>query len=153
MIQLTMTVYCSVCGISAEVNKDITLEDLPSDVVVSARLLQNHAQKELENKGWAYIDCCDEFVCRDCDNGPVILRVDARLIAEKGSMRPEALFNAVKYEVAHQLGVDSDVLNANMVGVKAYINPQDLAVTYYLTPIGMKWSDIKKRYSREPEIS
>lgn len=146
-----MSVYCSVCGIREDVNQDITPS---SKLTLDHKLLIHHAANQLKLKGWEYVDSCDEFICSSCENGPVSLEVSHKLIqycTNYDSVSEKHLFRAVKNEVAEKLGVDAGVLNANMVEVKAYLNPARDSITFYLTPIGMKWSDIKKRYSREPE--
>ena len=151
MLQATGLVCCDFCGNAAEVDVPIT-----ENIVLNYDILTKRAESELH--GWVYIRPTDEFICGECENKPVLFKLTHEMIKEHKeyfkTVAKQKTWNwdkLVKYEVAKQLGIDSDALTASQVEVKAYMNPHDMITEFYISPIGMKWSEIKKRHAiKEP---
>lgn len=152
MIQATGLVSCSMCGNVDEVNIPIT-----ENVVINYEILRHRVSQELN--GWEYVPSTDEFICGECESKPVLFKLTQEMISEHREYFKKVIKKKtwnwdklVKYEIARQVGIDSDALTASQVEVKAYMNPHNMDTEFYIKPVGMKWSDIKKRHSvKEPE--
>ena len=142
MAQLICLVSCGTCGNVEEVYIPLT-----QNIVVNEEIVYKICHSKLPS--WDYDDETLEWMCKSCAHKPFHFKISHEIMRQlQANINKEtwAWENLVKKEIAAQMDIDSDLVRADEVLVKAYMNPMDDAVEFHISPVGMSWLDIKKRH-------
>jgi hypothetical protein len=144
-VQLISLIQCGVCGFTEEIYIPLTQNIVINEDIIRKLCMADHPS-------WGYIIETDEWTCHPCDHAQLAFSIsDTFLKNRKGFENNVAQSNAllqklVKERVREELGIDSDSIKASEIKVSTRATLEDDTTHFRISPVGVSWSDIKKRH-------
>ena len=145
-MQIFALIHCCMCGMNHEQELNIP----PPPIVVPEEAVNAYIEHKT---AWEYAPPTAEWMCASCARSPALFKVTDEILKKYEPMMQDnankltwAWDKLVKKEIMNQLGINPDLVTANEVEVKAYMNPHSLVCDFYINPVGMSWVDLKKRH-------